>query len=126
MYSDRKSTSFTVPSASRATIANSYISPPPGDSGRALRLPSGLDSDTPGEVTTRAPDSSVSSNRSNRRETLKPQGRRAEYPAGTGATRKSANLLRNLRFQSKLVLVLLVPLCALAAFSALGVRARLA
>jgi HAMP domain-containing protein len=34
-------------------------------------------------------------------------------------------MLRNLRFQSKLVLVLMVPLCALAVFSALGVRARL-
>jgi signal transduction histidine kinase len=34
-------------------------------------------------------------------------------------------MLRNLRFQSKLVLVLMVPLCGLAAFSALGMRARL-
>ena len=34
-------------------------------------------------------------------------------------------MLRNLRFQSKLVLVLMVPLCALAVFSALGVRDRL-
>ena len=33
-------------------------------------------------------------------------------------------MLRNLRFQSKLVLVLMVPLCALAVFSAIGVRTR--
>jgi signal transduction histidine kinase len=34
-------------------------------------------------------------------------------------------VLRNLRFQSKLVLVLTVPLCALAVFSASGIRSRL-
>jgi signal transduction histidine kinase len=35
------------------------------------------------------------------------------------------SVLRNLRFQSKLVLVLMMPLCALAVFSASGIRSRL-